>query len=167
MTVGINPTFGFLEVTPNNPIFSFRQTVALRLRSQEMNGLPAENESGGRSFQLRQASSTTSEPCGGAETPGICVRVSRRLDPTGSMPPIGCLYASRHPEGAEWVSEVELDGYRAQAICASFAASLLLSWLRREQRGPGIFLVAPCSEAKRAGSILLTAKWYVHNIQWR
>jgi bifunctional non-homologous end joining protein LigD len=36
--------------------------------------------------------------------------------------PMECLAAKRLPEGPEWVYELKLDGYRAQAICEAEGA---------------------------------------------
>ena len=53
----------------------------------------------------------------------------------GFVPPMLCTLVDRAPEGAGWVHEVKLDGYRMQAIVAGGAARLMtrsgLDWTRR------------------------------------
>ena len=41
------------------------------------------------------------------------------------VPPMECLYTDRLPEGPEWIYEVKLDGYRAQAVRTGATVQLL------------------------------------------
>ncbi|MGI4831353.1 MAG: non-homologous end-joining DNA ligase [Janthinobacterium lividum] len=43
----------------------------------------------------------------------------------GFIEPMQCLQVDRLPEGPEWIYEIKLDGYRAQAICDGKAVRLL------------------------------------------
>lgn len=44
---------------------------------------------------------------------------------SGFIEPMQCLQVSRLPEGPDWIYEVKLDGYRAQAICDGKTLQLL------------------------------------------
>ena len=50
----------------------------------------------------------------------------RDKDPVpGFIEPMQCLQVDRLPEGPDWIYEVKLDGYRAQAICDGKTVRLL------------------------------------------